>query len=272
MSLMERDNFSSGALSSNELRWIIEYVAQKQGVSYQQLSSDEKKQVDVLVERRVNGEPLAYILKSVPFLDISIEVNEDVLIPRPETEQLAGIIIEELSAIDSDLKGKFFVDLCTGSGCIAIAVKKKFPMLNVIGIDISHKALKVAQINSESSKVDVQWVESDLLSHYDGEIDFLVSNPPYISEEEFEDLDLSVKNYEPKLALVASNNGLHCYQKIFNQVQNLSCLPKKIWMEIGHTQASSLIKLVDVEVFSSSNIKIEKDFFGKDRFFFLECD
>jgi release factor glutamine methyltransferase len=179
------------------------------------LGSEERTAMRAFVQRRLAGEPVAYLLKRKYWHTLDLFVDRNVLIPRPETETLLDFV---LSAWDSVVaKPRVIVDLCTGSGCLAIALAKHFPDAKVIGIDVSLPALEVAKTNRVRNHVEN--VEFRLGDIFDAEllksivdecgtIDILVSNPPYVAEHEWEKCAVDVREFEPRVALVSGENGL----------------------------------------------------------------
>ncbi|SPJ31678.1 peptide chain release factor N(5)-glutamine methyltransferase [Candidatus Protochlamydia amoebophila] len=234
----------------------------------QDLSLEEWQTCQNYLKRRMKGEPLAYIQGSIDFYGCSIQVNPFVLIPRQETEILVDKISTYLSH-QKKLSGKILWDLCSGSGCIGIALKKKFPQLHVISSDLSSAALSLARSNAQDNQVEVEFLQGDLLEPFEGRrAHFIICNPPYISEAEFKDLDLEVKEFEPKMALVGGETGLEIYQRLAEILPNYLYPHAKIWFEIGYKQGDSLKK-----IFKSSYWKrafLENDWAGHHRFFFLE--
>lgn len=219
--------------------------------------------------RRAKHEPVAYIDGKVEFLDCQVKVSKDVLIPRPETEILADKVSRYLSS--RDLKGKVLWDICTGSGCLGIAIKRKSPELKVVLSDISPEALKLAKSNAELNSLEVECVQGDLLDPFKGlHADFVVCNPPYISEKEYKELDVDVRDYEPRCALVGGVSGLEYYQRLANQLPAYLNRSGKVWLEIGNTQGVSVGNLFDSTVWKTKIL--EKDWAGWDRFFFLEIE
>lgn len=221
------------------------------------------------IARRGKGEPSQYIHGSVDFLDCKIRLTPDVIIPRQETEILADRVINYLSK--QNLDGKQFWDVCCGSGCIGIAVKKRFPQLHVVMSDLSEAALAIAKQNTHLNGVELTFLEGDLLNPFTGmKTHFFVCNPPYVSEKEYLNLDREVTEFEPKWALVAKDNGLEFYSRLSQQLPQFLYPSAKVWFEIGQSQGQSIQGL-----FSSSQWKnhtIERDWAGKDRFFFLEFE
>lgn len=227
----------------------------------QPVSEDELQRLRQVVSRRAEREPPAYISGRVEFADCLIEVNSDVLIPRPETE----ILIQQIELHDGVLW-----DICTGSGCIAIALKKRFPSLEVFASDISIEALSVAEKNSQTNGVDITFLQGDLLAPFAGKkADFIICNPPYISEEEYEALDPEVKR-EPRGALVGGVDGLEYYRRLAADLPIYLNPKGRVWFEIGFNQGEKV-----KEIFSGScwkNVHFSSDWSGHDRFFSLEFE
>lgn len=208
-----------------------------------------------------------YIVGNVDFYGNIIEVNKNVLIPRFETELLVEktiMYIQKLFPKDkiSNLK---ILDIGTGSGCIAITLKKELNS-QITGIDISNQALKVAKKNLNNNQVEVTLYQSDVFSKVTGKFDIIISNPPYIRyDEEIEEV---VKDNEPHLALYAEENGLYFYKKILNQA-NLYLENKfLIALEIGEKQGED-VKNLAYQYLKNIEVKIEKDYSNRDRFVFI---
>lgn len=219
--------------------------------------------------RRAKGEPLAYIHGEVTFYECRLIVNKDVLIPRPETEILVDKIVQQLA--DKDLKNKVLWDLCCGSGCIGIALKKRFPELKVVLSDLSPAALDVARQNAKLNDVDVEIRQGDLLASFHGEhADFVVSNPPYIAENEFPALHQEVRLFEPKMALIAGPTGLEIYRRFVEALPRYLMPKALVWFEIGYRQGAAVMELFQGRPWQHA--RIEKDWAGHDRFFFLEIE
>ena len=220
--------------------------------------------IEEAIERYKNGEPVQYIIGDVNFYGNTIKVNKDVLIPRYETEELVEKTIKKI-------KNKFnkkidVLDLCTGSGCIAITIKKEINS-NVTATDISSDALEVAKENVNLNNVDVKLINSDLFNNIDGKFDCIISNPPYISYDE--EIDEIVKNNEPNIALYAPNNGLYFYEEILKNIKKYLNDEFIIAFEIGYKQGESLVELA-IRYFINVTISVEKDLQGRDRFLFIE--
>ena len=207
------------------------------------------------------GRPVQYIVGNVNFYGINLKVNENVLIPRFETEELVDRIINYAKKQNKTLK---IVDIGTGSGAIAITLKKKLNA-KVTATDISDAALEVAMENALVNDVQIDFKLGNLLEPLNQKYDILVSNPPYIAYDE-EIMEI-VKNNEPHLALYAPNNGLYYYEEILKNVRNYLNEKALIAFEIGEKQGESIkelsLKYLGVEA------KIEKDLQGRDRFAFI---
>lgn len=222
-----------------------------------------------LLKRRSKGEPIQYIRGTVDFFDCTFKVNSGVLIPRQETEILVDRIATQLSK--ESLKGKVLLDLCCGSGCIGIALKHRFPDLEVILSDCSPQALAVAKENAEINKVDVKFCEGDFLNPFEkDQIDYFVCNPPYVSSKEFESLEREVRDFEPKIALVAEQDGLAFYHRLTTELPRVLKPKAKVWLEMGYLQGEAISELF--KSFPAKQMQVLQDWSGHDRFFFLEFE
>lgn len=211
------------------------------------------------LKRVENGYPIQYLLGDVPFFNVQIKVNENVLIPRFETEYLVEKVLNRVEK-EQQLK---CLDLCTGSGCIAIAMAKN-TNFSCTGIDISKNALEVAKENAKMNSVVVEFKQVDILKEeVKEEYDIIVANPPYIGFQE--PVDNSTR-YEPQIALFAEENGLIFYRKILENIKNK---PKLIAFEIGENEGIA-IKNLAIQRFPNAHISIEKDLAGKSRYLFIE--
>jgi len=216
-----------------------------------------------ILKRLSTGEPIQQILGCVQFYQTELKITPDVLIPRPETELLVDKIVKELNG--HDLDSKTLWDVCCGSGCIGIALKQALPDLQVTLSDVSSEALAVAQENALKNGVDATFLEGSLLKPFEGSfVDFLVVNPPYISDRDFEQLDSSVKEFEPHLALRGGCDGLDFYRELARTYKQFLKPGGIVWLELGTGQGS----LVN-ELFEGKGV-VEKDWSGHDRFFSLE--
>lgn len=219
--------------------------------------------------RRAKGEPAAYIHGQVNFLDCTLGVSPAVLIPRQETEILAAKMIAFLEK--EDLSGKSLWDLCCGSGCIGIAIKKRLPQLNVVLSDISAKALALARENALRNDVEVTCLEGDLLAPFQGQkTHYLVCNPPYIAYKDFPMLEPEVRDYEPREALIGGDTGLEFYHRLNDNLGPYLHPCSKAWFEIGAGQGAALETLFNGPPWK--NCRLESDWSNHDRFFFLEIE
>lgn len=208
------------------------------------------------------GYPIQYLIGFVDFYNCKIKVNESVLIPRYETEYLVEKTIKYLQGKNI----KTGIDLCTGSGCIAIALKKHLN-IQIDACDISKNALKVAKENAENNKVDIHFFQKDILTEkIKRKYDFLISNPPYVKIDEYTSKETK---YEPQIALFANNNGLEFYQRILEISEYLLNPKGMIIFEIGATLGEEIKKLA-LDIYPKANIKIEKDLNELERFMFIE--
>ncbi|HNX01207.1 MAG TPA: peptide chain release factor N(5)-glutamine methyltransferase, partial [Candidatus Cloacimonadota bacterium] len=198
------------------------------------LTQQQEKRANALLKRRLNREPLQYIIGSVDFYGLEIRVNRNVLIPRPETELLIDIIHKENQTPGSIL------DIGAGSGAIALALKNLFPNAFVMGIDVSEPALKVAHANAKRLHIDAKFRKSDLFLKVKGKFDIIVSNPPYLSESEYHGIQPELRDYEPKSALVADEEGLAIYRNILEQAHQYLNPGGRIYFEIGNKQADAI--------------------------------
>jgi release factor glutamine methyltransferase len=233
------------------------------------LEEEELGLFRLLLKRAAALEPIEYITAETEFYGCLLKVSNKVLIPRPETE----ILVDKASEIleKDDLEGKVLFDVCTGSGCIGLSLKKKFPKLSAVLSDVSPEALEIAKENGNKNNLDVSFLEGDFLNPFDGKkADYVFCNPPYVTEGEYEGLDPSVKGYEPKLALVGGESGLVFYERLERELPSYLNPGAKVFLEIGFTQGESLKKVFSAPLWK--NKQLIADFAGHDRFFFLEIE
>lgn len=219
----------------------------------------------VQLQRYLNGEPMQYVLNQAWFLNEEYYVDSRVLIPRMETEELVLKAIEILKTLEYP----FVFDICTGSGCIAISLKKHISDMEIIASDISKSAIEVAKMNQERLLVDdIEWLVSDLFQNYPAtKADLIISNPPYIDAAEKIN-ELVLKN-EPYIALVPpSGNGLEMYEKLFKELPSHLKEGGYFMAEFGYQQKDELEKMVK-KYLPSSKIEFYKDISNKDRYFVL---
>ncbi|MCK9574476.1 MAG: peptide chain release factor N(5)-glutamine methyltransferase [Clostridia bacterium] len=206
------------------------------------ISSAEYNAITKILLERVKHKPLDKILQCANFFGYNFLVNEDVLSPRPETEILVEEVIKYIKSKGQNLK---VLDLCTGSGCIAIIIALK-TNADVVATDISAKALKIAKTNADSLGAEVQFIESDLFKKLENaKFDIIVSNPPYIPSADIKTLDPEVKNYDPIIALDGGINGLEFYKKIIAEAKNYLNKNSLLCFEVGFGQAKKVKTLME---------------------------
>lgn len=221
------------------------------------------------LKRRGEGEPLSYIAGKTEFYTCSLELTPDVLIPRQETEILVDKIVKELSG--QPLAGKKLWDVCCGSGCIGIAIKKTLPELTISMSDIWPPAAELARKNAQANEIEVEVLVGDLLDPFIGQkADYIVCNPPYIAESELSELEIEVRDYEPKRALIGGKTGLEFYERLAQVLPGYLNPQGKVWLEIGKGQGEAIKGLFLAPYWHSH--KIENDWAGHQRFFSLEIE
>lgn len=227
------------------------------------LTKDELSQLKPLIEKRAERVPLQHILGTQPFRNVDIKVSRDVLIPRPETELLVDEVLKYIDT-DADLE---IAELGAGSGAILTALASERKNIKLTGTEISAAAIKVADENIAGYKDRISINQGDLFEPLTGKkYDIIVSNPPYIPEEEWENLMPEVRDHEPKSALVGGKDGLDFYRRILNDAPNYLKKDGRIFLEIGDNQKDSVIKLAE-DCCKYDEIEIKKDLNGKDRIF-----
>lgn len=212
--------------------------------------------------------PIQYIMGRAHFMDMDFKVNENVLIPRPETEELVRWMIEELGRIKSPVAGKrlTILDIGTGSGCIAVSLAKNLPNYEVHALDVSIRAIHVARSNAGANQVDVTFVTIDILNIDDSAVkyDIIVSNPPYVRDQEKKDMHKNVTDHEPRLALfVSDKNPLKFYDAIARFASKNLKENGSLYLEINQYLAKETEQLLRNRNFSG--IELRKDMFGNDR-------
>ncbi len=240
---------AKGAITRNEL--LIEY---DKGL--------EIKDIDRIITQLREWRPVQYIIGVASFDDMDLEVGEGVLIPRPETEELVEWIASEAQ------QNAKIVDVCTGSGCIAIALRRRLSDSRVWGIDISKEALNIARRNAQKFAPSVEFIEGDALGDFsqlvDGKVDVVVSNPPYIPISHRELMRPNVTEHEPSIALfVDDNDPLLFYRSIARRARTMLRKGGKLYFEIYENFADEMRVMLSSEGYS--NIVVREDFRGKQR-------
>lgn len=216
------------------------------------------------IEKLANNIPIQYIINEQEFMGIKFFVDENVLIPQPDTE----ILVEQVIKNCKDANKKI-LDLCTGSGCIAISLKKYIPQVKIFASDISSKALEIAKKNAKQNNTEINFIESDLFQNINNEkFDIIASNPPYIKQDVIKSLDKEVQN-EPNIALNGGKDGLDFYRKIIKESYEYLANDGKLYLEIGYDQKEDLIDLYNKDG-RYKNINCIKDLANNDRVIVIE--
>lgn len=213
-------------------------------------------QFQQLLKRRMEHEPIQYIIGEQEFMGLTFLVNSNVLIPRQDTE----VLVEHALSM---CQGKSVLDVCTGSGCIAVSLAKLGSPAYVAAIDISLKALNVAKKNAIKNGVNVNFIESNMFQEVNQKYDIIVSNPPYIKRGDIDTLMPEVKEFEPEIALDGKEDGLEFYRILTTQAIRYLNPDGKVIFEIGHDQAKAVCELLRENGYY--NIKIIKDYSNLDR-------
>ncbi|MCT4328508.1 peptide chain release factor N(5)-glutamine methyltransferase [Elizabethkingia anophelis] len=226
----------------------------------QEVEEAQQLQFTQALEELKSGKPYQHILGKAYFYGEEFFVNENVLIPRPETEELIELILEKLPS-DKELK---ILDIGTGSGCIAITIAKHLKNANVYALDYSGKALEIAKKNAVLHQTEIQFIQQDYLnSHPPKVFDVIISNPPYIGTEEEIDIENSVKDFEPMMALFAPENDvLAFYRKIANDTKTSLSNKGFVFLEINQKLGSETLELYKYKL---SEAYLLKDISGNDR-------
>jgi protein-(glutamine-N5) methyltransferase, release factor-specific len=211
-----------------------------------------------LVNQRAGHIPLQYLVGTQEFMGLTFKVNENVLIPRQDTELLVENVADCLGNGERTV-----LDMCTGSGCIAVSIDRLSKDSKVTAVDISEKALEVAQENNRFNNANVTFIQSDLFTNVTGRYDIIVSNPPYIRTDEIPKLMEEVKSHEPVMALDGMEDGLYFYKKICNEASDYLNDNGKIFFEIGYDQGDDVSEILRQNRFC--NIEVLKDLSGNDR-------
>ncbi len=241
-----------------------------------EVSNRQEKHFFRLFSRLMQGESVAYITQKKEFYGLDFFVNKHVLIPRPETEFLvekAFVFIEQNFYTNKSEKIKI-LDVGTGSGCIAVSMSKQLPGVSVLGVDISEKALLVAQKNAKNHNVEelVHFRKNDLLENIDEHFDLIVANLPYIGKKRFNFVSRDVVAYEPGVALFGGKNGLMLYGKLFQQLSAASWRPFALFGEFGFLQMEELELLLKKYFPDAKKITFFQDYADIDRVFMVEFE
>jgi release factor glutamine methyltransferase len=269
LTLLEEKGLDSGAV-----RIMLEYVTNKSHAALlsdlrEQLTEEQQTIFWCKIDELLDGKPVQYVLGTESFYGRQFEVNENVLIPRPETEELIYGALERTKNLFAN-KTVTMADIGTGSGAIAITFKKEWPEAIVTATDISEEALAVAKRNAEQLGAEITFKEGDMTDPIKNtNWDVILSNPPYIAYEEAESMSETVLAFEPHRALFAEEDGLFFYRKLAENLPTLMNKPALIGLEIGHQQGPAVHKLF-AEAFPNAKVETVKDINGKNRLLFCE--
>lgn len=228
----------------------------------EELTQEQEKKYLENIEKITKGIPLQHITHSQEFMKMNFYVNEDVLIPRADTE----ILVEEVIEIAKKINAKKILDLCTGSGAIAVSLAKYIEDSQITAIDISGEALRVAKLNAKNNEVEdkITFIKSDLFKNVVKEkYDIIVSNPPYIKRDVIKKLNKEVQK-EPNIALDGGNDGLDFYRKIISEGYEYLKFKGYMCLEIGYDQKKEVIEIIEKQE-KYSNTYSKKDLSGNDR-------
>ena len=225
----------------------------------QEISEEERQFVEDIYRKLANHIPAQYIIGHAEFFGMQLKVDERVLIPRPETEELVELILAENPK--ENLK---VLDIGTGSGAIALALAKNRPDWTITASDISQDALDLAMENAKNQGLTLSFIKSDCFSEISSKYDIIVSNPPYISRVDEAEVGLNVLHSEPHLALFADEDGLAIYRRIAEESKDFLYDGGKIYLEIGYKQGQS-VPVLFKENFPEKRVRTLKDQFGQDR-------
>lgn len=254
-------------------RYLLQHVLKKNYselmmAMYEEISQEAFQTFWAYVEEHATGRPFQYIIGQETFYGRDFIVNENVLIPRPETEELIEDVKKRALKLFDTNKVIQVADIGTGSGAIAISIKKEMPHTIVTATDISTEALRVAMKNAQRLDAEVQFEQGDLLAPIANQKwDIILSNPPYIGQHEADSLSDTVIEYEPHLALFAEEDGLQLYRKMAEQLPTMMNIPSLIGFEIGYEQGTAVQKMLQ-KVFPNAAVEVVKDINKKNRFVF----
>lgn len=250
------------------LEWICQ-ISRMDLILYPSMEVEDGKVLEykAYIKRRAEHEPLQYLMGEWEFMGLPFQVNPSVLIPRQDTEVLIEWILERESR-EGNLSSKNILDVCTGSGCIAISLdvlwrEKNLSPWKVEALDISTEALRTARANNELNHGRVLFHESNMFEHIEETYDVIVSNPPYIPTKVVDGLMAEVVRHEPRLALDGMEDGLHFYRILAHEGRQHLKPGGRLYLEIGHDQGQTVPEILEKEGFTE--IEVRKDLAGLDR-------
>lgn len=224
------------------------------------IKEEDLKKITSLVDRRANGEPLQYVLGEQDFCNVNVKCDKRALIPRFETEFMVDLVIKEIG------EAKSVLDMCTGSGAIAVAIKKSCPSVKVTAVDKYTDALSLARENADKNEVEIEFVQSDMFDEVHSCFDVIVSNPPYITAKDMKKLSPEVKS-EPETALFGGEDGLDFYRVLASKAKDFLSQEGRLYLEVGKGQAESVAALLKEDY---QNTLIIKDLDGVERIVYAE--
>ena len=234
----------------------------------EQLSKEKEDLYFTLIDKHIKEDaPLSHLVGFEYFYDRKFKVTSDVLSPRMETEELIYKVIEYVKK--SEKNNLKILDLCTGSGVIAITLKKEledYPV-EIIASDVSVAALNIAKENANTNKAEVSFIQSDIFENIKDKFDIIVSNPPYIDYKDRTTMQDNVLNYDPHLALFAEEEGMYFYRRIIEEAKEHLTQDGVIFFEIGYDQRE---KIIELSRLNNYNAKVHKDINGRDRMAFIK--
>ena len=233
----------------------------------EQLSKENEEKYFSLIEKHIKEDvPLSHLVGFEYFYDRKFKVTKDVLSPRMETEELIYKVVEYVKITKKN--NLRILDLCTGSGIIAITLKKELSQfsIDVVVSDISKEALEVAKENAKTHTADIRFIQSDIFNNIADKFDIIVSNPPYIDRKDEVTMEDNVLKYDPHLALFAEEEGMYFYRNITEQANSYLNANGVIFFEIGYDQKDKIVRLADMNGYHA---EVYKDINGRDRMAFL---
>ena len=258
--LKDEIKISKNLFDNKDLEILARYIFNnKKLIDLEDISGDiyDISVLKFAIRRRIQKEPISQIIGLRKFWNSNFYIDETVLDPRPESELIVEKVLE-LS--DTNLS---LIDLGTGSGCLAISIALERPNFKIFASDISPNALKIAEINSRYHKTPITFIKSDWFSEINNTFDIIIANPPYISENEYKSLPISIRRFEPKIALTAGINGFDCFKKIIMEFHKYLKPNGIIFMEIGYSQ-KRIIEELFIK-YGYENINFFNDLSGKAR-------
>ncbi len=272
---MYKDAFKKKGMDLQVAKAFLFELCNEKGIDlYLELDNDADREIigkfEAGIKRILADEPLYYVLGYCYFFGYKLVVNKDVLIPRFETEELVGNILGYIDEYFKDQEVITAADIGTGSGAIAIALKKEEARLSMIATDISSEALDVAKRNALDNDAAIDFMSGDMLKPLIAKgthVDILISNPPYIPLQE--EIEVSVRDFEPHVALFGGSDGLDYYRQIFTDARKVLNERWLMAFEIGYNQKEALMTIAK-EHFADADIEVLKDINGKDRMMFIK--